>query len=197
MLSKLIRWATITRPGPDNEQFATQQVAHRGKLSKPIMLFPYGYHANLQPGSLGLLFAAGCHEEDRAFIGWTPKDRPKLAPGEVAFYHPDSDSFVIWRNGGNLDIDVTDSTTVNIANNATITAGGDVDLTCTNATVNATTVTISATTVQVDATTFTVNANSVFNGTMTNNGKDVGDTHGHVQGNDSNGDTEAPINGVT
>lgn len=34
-------------------------------------------------------------------------------------------------------------------------------------------------------------------GAMTNNGSNVGDTHGHTQPADSNGDTEAPISGVT
>lgn len=45
--------------------------------------------------------------------------------------------------------------------------------------------------------TLTLTGNLVVNGTMTNNGKNVGDTHGHTQGNDSNGDTEAAISGVT
>lgn len=45
--------------------------------------------------------------------------------------------------------------------------------------------------------TLTLTGNLVVNGTMTNNGKDVGDTHGHTQGNDSGGDTEDPISGVT
>lgn len=45
--------------------------------------------------------------------------------------------------------------------------------------------------------TLTLTGNLVVNGTMTNNGKDVGDTHGHTQGDDSGGDTEAAISGVT
>ena len=45
--------------------------------------------------------------------------------------------------------------------------------------------------------TLTVAANLVVNGTITNNGKDVGDTHGHAQGSDSAGNSQAIINGVT
>jgi len=34
-------------------------------------------------------------------------------------------------------------------------------------------------------------------GGVTNNGSDIGETHGHTQDPDSNGDTQAPISGVT
>lgn len=43
----------------------------------------------------------------------------------------------------------------------------------------------------------TITGNLTVNGTITNNGKDVGDTHSHIQGNDSDGDVEAAISGVT
>ena len=41
--------------------------------------------------------------------------------------------------------------------------------------------------------TVTLTGNLVVNGTMINNGKDVGDTHGHAQGDDSGGNTETNI----
>ena len=44
--------------------------------------------------------------------------------------------------------------------------------------------------------TITLEGNLVVNGTMTNNGKDVGDTHQHSQGADSDGNSEANIVGV-
>lgn len=50
--------------------------------------------------------------------------------------------------------------------------------------------------VDITADTMTLNGNLVVNGTMTNNGKDVGETHGHTQANDSGGSSEADINGV-
>ena len=43
----------------------------------------------------------------------------------------------------------------------------------------------------------TLTGNLITVGTMLNNGKDVGNTHGHTQGNDGAGDTEQPIVGVT
>ena len=42
----------------------------------------------------------------------------------------------------------------------------------------------------------TASGAAAFTGGMTSNGKDVGDTHGHAQGNDSAGDTQVNISGV-
>ncbi len=50
--------------------------------------------------------------------------------------------------------------------------------------------------IDITCPTMTLNGDLVVNGTMTNNGKDVGDTHGHSQANDSDGSSEADINGV-
>jgi len=44
--------------------------------------------------------------------------------------------------------------------------------------------------------TTTLTGNLVVNGTITNNGKDVGDTHQHSQGADSDGNSQANISGV-
>lgn len=51
--------------------------------------------------------------------------------------------------------------------------------------------------IDITAPTITLNGNVTITGTVTNNGKNIGDTHGHEQGVDSNGDTEQPISGVT
>ena len=88
MIRKLIRWARITKAGTDTEQFATQQLEYMGKVGEGLMVFPYGIHANVPADALALMFSVGGNPENRAAIAWTPKDRPQLAEGEVAFYHP-------------------------------------------------------------------------------------------------------------
>ena len=167
MLRDFLRWARITKSGSDSEQFHTQQMEYLGKVSDGVMVFPYGVHGNLPEDSLALMFSVQGNPENRAAIGWTPKNRPKMAEGEVTFYHPPTNSVIAWRSGGNLEI------TTNA--NVTLTAGGSVT---------------------INAPTWTLNGNMVVNGTMTNNGKDVGDTHQHAQANDSGGNTEQNINGV-
>ncbi len=157
----ILRWARITKPGSDDKQFATQQMEYLGKVSDGLIVFPYGVHGNVPADALALMFAVQGNPDNRAAIAWTPKNRPTLKGGEVAFYHPPTGSLIKWDVDGNLTID---------NGSATWAMVGD---------------------------TMTLTGNLVVNGTMTNNGKDVGDTHGHTQGNDGGGDSEAPISGVT
>lgn len=125
MFRNLLRWARIVSPGTDDKQFATQQMEYRGKIADGLIVFPYGLHGNVPADALALMFAVGGDPENRAAIAWTPKDRPQLAGGEVAFYHPPTDGWIIWRESGDLEI-IT-------GNNG----GGNVSITCKNATVTA------------------------------------------------------------
>ncbi len=159
-IKNLLRWGIITKAGTDTGQFATQQVSYLGKTANSVMLYPYGIHANASVDSLALMFAVEGNPENKCAIPWTPKIRPELKEGEVAFYHPHTGGSIIWRENGDLEITTEASVVINTP---TLTLTGDL----------------------------------VVNGTMTNNDKDVGDTHGHSQGNDSNGDAEAAISGVT
>ncbi len=113
--------------------------------------------------------------------------------------------------GGNIKAEAT----VNID----AIAGGDMTLECVNLTATATgTAEVTATSgCTITAPMITLNGNVVINGTLsqgggggiaslegglnvtgtiTNNGKDVGDTHQHAQPVDSGGDTESNITGV-
>ena len=51
--------------------------------------------------------------------------------------------------------------------------------------------------VTIECDNLTVTGDLNVTGSMINNGKDVGDTHGHTQANDSDGDSQAAISGVT
>lgn len=204
----MIRWARITKAGSDTEQFAAQQMEYLGKVADGLIVFPYGIHANVPADSLALMFAVQGNPDNRAAIAWTPKDRPKLASGEVALYHPPTDAFIIWRKTGDLDIETGNNGTANLnikCKDANITASGDVNVTSVTSTVTATnSIDLIATTI-IEFTSpltkvngaFEVTAAATFGGAMTNNGKDVGDTHGHTQANDSAGDVQAAISGVT
>ena len=123
-------------------------------------------------------------------------------------WHPGTGTNIHFKNNGDLEIDaLSGDGDVNInAVNANITASEDVNVACKNATVTCTaslalvapiTTVNSTTSITFTSPLTTFAGNAVFNGTMTNNGKNVGDTHGHVQLNDSGGSVEAPIVGVT
>lgn len=78
-----------------------------------------------------------------------------------------------------------------------IFTSGDTEVQCTNATITATgNVSINALNINLTGAVNITGPLKVI-GAMTNNGKDVGDGHGHEQGVDSNADTQAAISGVT
>lgn len=190
LIKNIVRWATITKAGSDDQQFATQQMGYLGKVADGIIIFPYGIHGNVPPGALALMFAVQGNPDNRAAIAWTPKDRPKLAEGEVAFYHPPTDAFMIWRANGDLDIETGNKGGANININcktANITASEDINATCTTATVTAsdsidliasTIIEFTAPLTKVNGA-FEVTGGTTLSSTVTSNGKDISDTHTH------------------
>jgi phage gp45-like len=141
MLHKLIRWARITKPAPaEPQQFAVQQVSYSGKVGDAAVVMPYGLHANLPVDSLALMFAVNGEPDNRAIIGYDAKKRPALEEGEVAFYHPPTDSFIIFRASGDLDIQAGTEGGANvniICTDANITASGDVNVEAANVNIDA------------------------------------------------------------
>ena len=98
--------------------------------------------------------------------------RPDSSRGEIIIFHPVTGDKVHFKNGSIIDV----------------VAGSAVNVTAPIVTVNATTVNLNAD--------VNIVGNMDITGTVTNNGKDIGDTHGHAQDNDSGGNTEQNINGV-
>lgn len=170
-LTKLIRFAQITKAAASGQQFAVQQMRYLGKTADGLLVFPYGMHANVPPGALALMFSAQGNPDNRAAIAWDAKNRPDLAAGECAFYHPPTDATLIWRASGALDIETG--------------GGGTADIN------------VKAGNLNLEVENLKVTGDTEFIGEVKANGKVIDDTHGHVQANDSNGDAQQPINGVT
>lgn len=164
MLRNVLRWARVTREVAKGLQFAAQQVNYLNKTADSAMLFPFGVYANLPPDVLTLIASVQGNPDNRVALGCLLKDRPDLESGETAFYHPATGSFIIWRQGGNLEINTDADITANCAN-ATITAE--------------TKVTIDSPTTDVTGLLNVLNSLNVT-GTVTNNGKNIGDTHSHT-----------------
>ena len=87
-INRLIRWGRIAKAGADDQQFAVQQVEYLGKVADCLIVFPYGIHGNIPADALALMLSVQGNPDNRAAIAWTPKIRPQLADGEVAYYHP-------------------------------------------------------------------------------------------------------------
>lgn len=186
IIKNIVRWATITKAGSDNEQFDTQQMSYFGKVADGLIVFPYGLHGNVPPDAFALMFSVGADPEKRAAIAWTPKDRPVLAEGEVAFYHPPTEAFMIWRANGDLDIETGDKGGANININckqANITASESVKFDTPEATFTGN-VTIDLDlnvkgNVSIDQD-LEVTGATTLGSTVTSNGKDISDTHTHI-----------------
>lgn len=194
MLRNLIRWARITKAGTDKEQFATQQMEYLGKVADGLIVFPYGIHGNVPPDALALMLAVQGSADNRAAIAWTPKDRPELKAGEVAFYHPPTDAFIIWKENGDLDIETGNGGTANIninCKNVNLTASDNVNIECKQTNITAS----ESVTLDTPETTITgnltVQGNTSLSATVTSNGKDISDTHTH------NGSPTAPSGPVS
>ena len=160
----VIRWSKITKSSPDDQQFPSQQMEYLGKVADGAMVFPYGYHGNIPADVLALMVSVQGNPDNRAAIGVIPKDRPKLADGEVAFYHPPTDAFIIWRASGELDIETGSNGTKDInIKTSKLKITGNLEVTGT----------------------------TTLGTTVTSNGVNIGETHVHTQANDSGGNTEA------
>ncbi len=178
LLRNMIRWARTTKAASDtSDKFYKQQIEYSEKTANTAMIFPYGHLANVPPDALGVMFSVQGNADNRATIAFDNDARPKLASGEVAIYHPDTDAFMIWRSNGDLDIQV--------GNNGT----SQVNITASTVNLTADTTNVSGdlnVTGNLDvsgATSLTTN--------VTSNGIDIGNLHTHV------GSPTAPSGPVT
>jgi len=163
----VVRWSKITKSSPDDQQSPSQQMEYLGKVGDGIIVFPYGMHANVPADILALMFAIEGHPDNRAAIPFNTTKRPKLAAGEVAFFHPllpdmiiklQANGKMLIKSGVSVDVDAPEAT---FSGNATIVGNLEVTGTTTLGT------------------------------TVTSNGVNIGETHVHTQANDSGGNTEA------
>ena len=157
-VKNLIKRGVITGGADNNSSFPVQQVSFFNSVSDCQMLFPYGMYANAtspeKADSLVTIFNVGNIEEDRIGIPYTPLKRPTdLDQGEVAFYHPDTETFIKYRNNGDLEIDSGNGGTGNIIVN------------CAVATINCTT------SVTFDTPTATFTGDLQVDGDFNNDGK--------------------------
>jgi len=170
----VIRMSRITSPGADDKQFPTQQMEYLGKVADGITVFPYGFHANVTADVLALMFSVQGMPENRFAMPFNTKKRPKLAAGEVAFFHPPTNSFIIGRANGDLDIETGNGGTGNVNINcrqANITASESVTLDTPETTLTGN--------VTIDQN-LTVTGDTTLSSTVTSGGKDISDTHTHV-----------------
>lgn len=160
----------------DTGAFRSARVKGLGKESTVYVVYPYGLTANAPVGALCVSWQVSGEESNRVAIADDPQNRPKdLKPGEVVVSNHLTGSEVRFSENG--DISITTSTDANIsAANVNVTTAGDVNIT-------------AAGDMALEAT------NIEITGSLTNNGTNIGNTHIHSQGADSDGDSEVDTGG--
>lgn len=150
----------------DTGAFRSARVKGLGKESTIYVVYPYGFTANAPVNSLCVSWQVSGEESNRVAIADDPQNRPKdLKPGEVVVSNHLTGAEVRFSENG--DISITTATDVNIsATNLNVT--GDVAI---------------------------AGDVAITGMNVTHNGTNIGDTHIHSQGNDSNGDIEVDTGG--
>lgn len=185
MFSRL--WGRIT--GKDKDlKYPDQQAVFLGRVGDYTVVFPYGIYADLPNDTLLKEIAQG------VAVPVTVQRPSDTEQAEPVFFHPATNTRIIARNNGNLDIITTEGNgDVNISTvNANVTASGNMVATV-----------AGSTTFDTPETTFTGNVTIQGNGevqgsttlgaTVTSNGKDISDTHTHSGVTPGGGNSGPPV----
>lgn len=158
------------------------------------MLFtPYGLMSKPPADSLALIWSQQAQESNGIGMADDPRNRTlkNLASGEVALGNYSTGHYIYFDQNGlctiiadDINIVAANDITMN-AENITLTASSDVSITGDTVGIEATT------TMDLDATTLNITGTTIpITGALTNNTVNIGSTHIHSQGADSDGDTE-------
>jgi hypothetical protein len=116
MLSKL--WGRITG-GDKGKQFPEQQGIALGRVGNYVVVYPYGMYCDLPDNALFKEIAPGV-------VVPVTTDRPDDAEqGEPVFFHPGTNSRIIARKNG--DLDLMPAGVVNVKSSMVVTGGFTVE----------------------------------------------------------------------
>lgn len=157
----IIRWGKTLAGGTSGGQYPKQRSTYMGRKINAVAVFPYGVHANVPPEQLALMFPC-----QGAQIPMDAAERPEMAEGDVAVYHPQTGSYIIWREGGKLDVVASGAVEVVAAGDVDVTSQGDITAVATgNANIQAAAINLMGAT--------TVTGNLTVGGTLTLGGQTV------------------------
>lgn len=125
----LIKRAVVSRKTADIGQVPISQVSWNEKAANVEVISPYGLYSNLPTDSLVLMLNVNGQEENKAAIGYKPKERFKnLKEGEIYVGNQVTGSVIKFLTNGDIDITAVNDQIINITGDSTVTVGGDVTL---------------------------------------------------------------------
>lgn len=94
----------ISRVGDEKGDYPIQQIDYLGKEANAAMWFPFGFHANVDVDSVGIMFALGEKGESKIVLPSSGPKRPKLEAGELVMYHPKTQSRIHFKADGAIEV---------------------------------------------------------------------------------------------
>lgn len=175
----MIKFSTIKQAfkslvDKDSSRFPKGQAEYNQKPTEYARLAMYGLCTNAPKDSHVLLISSQNQESVKFGIENDFIRRFKnLKEGEVVLFNTLTNAFVFLKEDGTIEVN-SDSEIKSVVGSSEIV------------------LTSSSLSIDVGSGTVDFTASSI-----THNGKEIGENHGHTQANDGAGDTEQPISGVT
>jgi len=108
-LDNIIKWAEVTLPDNDKDNFSRSQVKSIGQNPKQITnILPYGFISRAPVGTTALLFNVNGNEEKTVGIPISSNNRKKAELTEVGIENPVSKNYVLCRETGVTELNGSD-----------------------------------------------------------------------------------------
>lgn len=113
-IKNLVKTAYVTLVNGDDTSYPNMQVGYKRKVANCTRLSPYGLDSNPPRGSFVLLLSAYGQESSKFGIPADLQRRIKgLKEGEVALHNTMTQSSIILRQNGDVEIDASGSVIMN------------------------------------------------------------------------------------
>ena len=104
-IKSLIKIAVVTNPGVDQGTIPIHQISYLGKVGNSVPWFPFGFSAVPDENSLTVIVTPSGRSEDRIDFPSSPQRRVFVETGEVVVYHPATQSKILFKSDGTINIE--------------------------------------------------------------------------------------------
>jgi phage gp45-like len=105
------------------------QCQYMDTISDYTAIYPYGMYAKAKSGSMTLLMSLNKDESHKVGLEYDLKKLSAvfddMESGEVAFFHPGQESFLVFKNNGDINIDCKNDVNLDVSNDSKISSGNN------------------------------------------------------------------------
>lgn len=122
----LVKRGYVSLHDKNDKNVPSNQISYLGKTGISERISPYGLYANLPKNTQVLLFSVSGDEANLAHIGYSQEKRFKEILGDkdgrVIVGNPETQSYVLFDEEGNIEIDAKGKLIINVSGDAEIKA---------------------------------------------------------------------------